>query len=33
MKLLNIKSAYSLANSLYGVNTDSETFEDLALNA
>lgn len=33
MKLLNIKSAYGLANDLYGITISETTFENLALNA
>ena len=33
MKLFNIKSAYGLANDLYGVTLSETTFENLALNA
>jgi hypothetical protein len=28
----NFKSAYSLANTLYGISIDIDTFEDIALN-
>ena len=30
-KLYNLKSAYELANSLYGITPDPDTFEDVAL--
>ena len=33
MKLYNIKSAYGLANDLYGITISETTFENLALNA
>ena len=33
MKLYNIKSAYGLANDLYGITLSESTFENLALNA
>ena len=33
MKLHNIKAAYSIANTLYGVNVGEDEFEDLALHA
>lgn len=33
MQLHNIKSAYGLAESLYGVTPTESQFEDLALNA
>lgn len=33
MKLYNIKSAYGLANDLYGVTLSESAFENLALNA
>lgn len=33
MKLNNIKAAYSIANTLYGVNVGEDEFEDLALHA
>lgn len=33
MELLNIKSAYSLANTLYGINISEIEFEEIALNA
>jgi hypothetical protein len=33
MQLHNIKSAYGLAESLYGVTPTEAQFEDLALNA
>jgi hypothetical protein len=33
MELSNIKSAYGLCNSLYGVVPDEQDFEDLALTA
>ena len=33
MELMNIKSAFSFANTLYGVNMKEVDFEEIALNA
>lgn len=33
MKLMNIKAAYGLCQSLYGINPDEDSFEELALEA
>jgi hypothetical protein len=33
MKLLNIKSAYSYANDMYGTTISETDFENIALNA
>jgi hypothetical protein len=33
MELLNIKSAYALLDTLYGVNIQEHEFEEIALNA